>query len=187
VSARSQTFLALAAMATLAMAPAAGARGPVAHGAKNSPKCTEFITASKASAALGVAVKKPQAQVVADLVDINGGSVDGSQCDFYPVAPTEKYRSGEPIVEVSVEAHVTVGQFHEFVEHESTGTYFTGGTLTHPARLGPNADLDTLSQGELDRAYIVVLKGHDLFTVYSEELTTEANLVALAADVYKKI
>jgi hypothetical protein len=179
--------VALAALAALAAAPSAVAHGPGARSAKSSPKCTEFITASKAGSALGVAVKKPQAQVVADLVDINGGRTDGSQCDFYPVAPTEKYRSGEPVVEVTVQADVTAAQFHEFVQHESTGTYFAGGTLTHPTGLGPNADLDTLSQAELDRTYVVVLKGHDLFTVYSEELTTQANLVALAADVYKKI
>jgi hypothetical protein len=59
--------------------------------------------------------------------------------------------------------------------------------LTHPGGLGNNAYVDTLSAHELARTYVVVLRGHDLFTVYSQELTTEANLVTLAVDVYKKI
>lgn len=84
-------------------------------------------------------------------------------------------------------SHSTRQQFHKFVEHESTGAYFAGGTLTHPGGLGNNAYVDTLSAHELARTYVVVLRGHDLFTVYSQELTTEANLVTLAVDVYKKI
>jgi hypothetical protein len=186
-SRRSQASISIAALAAAALvaATALASAATDAHIAKASPKCNKVISVSQASTVLGVAVKKPTPLKTGNVV---GGRTDSSECEFDPVTPTSAYPSGEQVVQLTVQPGANASQFHKLVSEESTSgsSPVTGGTVSAVSGMGSNAEQIVLGSTGIPTTVVFVLKGHELFFVYTFEVPT-ATAVAFATHVYTKI
>jgi len=153
-------------------------------------KCSTLVNPGHVGSAIGVAVKRPLSSTIDNVFNPNSRST-GSECQWYPVAPTSVFLAGEFAVQLTVQAGVTASQLHKLVSGEikSAASPVYRGTVTRPAGLGANAAVAVLAPeqaGEGPKTVVYALRGRDAFFVYSAEAPT-ANVVAVAKAVFAKI